>query len=69
MIDKKINSKELAKGLIVDNVEILPPCTEEYLSQLRLRKQIPYQKIYGKVYYQISDLIRWSNSKKIEVEE
>ena len=66
MIDRKINSKELAeKGLIVDGVEILPPCTQETLAQLRAKRMIPYTKIYGRIYYQVSELIEWVNNKKV----
>ena len=68
MIDKKITNKELAKnGLIIDGVEILPPTREDTLSQLRNKRQIPYLKIYGRVYYQVSELIEWVNSKKVSV--
>ena len=68
MIDRKIDSKELSeKGLIVDGVEILPPTGETTLSQLRAKRQIPYTKIYGKCYYQVSELIEWVNSKKVAV--
>ena len=67
MIDRKINNKELAeKGLVVDGVEILPPVSEIALSQLRNKRKIPYMKIYGKVYYQASELIKWAASKKVE---
>ncbi|MCK9532668.1 MAG: hypothetical protein M0R77_19450 [Gammaproteobacteria bacterium] len=68
MIDRKIDSKELSeKGLVVDGVEILPPTAETTLSQLRTKRQIPYIKIYGKCYYQVSELIEWANSKKVAV--
>ena len=68
MIDRKINNKELSeKGLIIDGVEILPPTREETLNQLRAKRQIPYTKIYGKIYYQVSELIEWVNSKKVAV--
>ena len=67
-IDRKVTSKELAKnGLIVDGIEVLPPTTEECLAQLRLKRKIPYLKIYGKVYYQTSELIKWEASKKVEL--
>lgn len=66
MIDRKINNKELSeKGLVVDGVEILPPTNEETLNQLRAKRQVPYSKIYGKVYYQVSELIEWAKSKKV----
>jgi len=68
MLDKKISNKELAQnGLVVDGVEVLPPTKEETLSQLRSKRQIPFTKIYGKVYYQQSELIKWVESKKVEV--
>ena len=68
MLDKKISNKELAQnGLVVDGVEVLPPTKEETLSQLRTKRQIPFTKIYGKVYYQTSELIKWVESKKVEV--
>ena len=68
MIDRKINNKELSeKGLVVDGVEILPPTKEETLAQLRNKRKIPYTKIYGKIYYQVSELIEWVNSKKVAV--
>jgi len=67
MIDRKINNKELAtKGLVIDGVEILPPCNEKTLDQLRAKRMIPFTKIYGKVYYQVSELIEWVKSKKVE---
>ena len=66
--DRKINNKELAeKGLIVDGVEVIPPVAVEALAQLRQKRQIPYYKIFGKVYYQVSELVEWANSKKVAV--
>ena len=66
-LDRKITSKELAQdGLIVDGVEILPPTTEDCLAQLRLKRKIPYLKIYGRIFYQVSDLIEWQTSKKVQ---
>ncbi|MDD2448451.1 MAG: hypothetical protein PHS42_03685 [Sulfurimonas sp.] len=69
MIDKKINNKELSQGLIIDNVEILPPTEESTLAQLRQKRQIPFIKIYGRVYYQVSELVEWANSKKVAIAE
>ena len=67
MIDRKITNKELSeKGLTVDGVEILPPVNIITLSQLRAKRQIPYTKIFGKIYYQVSDLKDWCQSKKVE---
>ena len=68
MIDRKITNKELSeKGLTVDGVEILPPVNIITLSQLRAKRQIPYTKIFGKIYYQVSDLTKWAKSKKVEM--
>ena len=67
MIDRKITNKELSeKGLIMDGVEILPPVNIITLSQLRAKRQIPYTKIFGKIYYQVSELVSWAKSKKVE---
>jgi len=67
MMDRKITNRELVKGLTIDGIEILPPTTEETLAQLRQKRAIPFVKIYGKVYYQVSELIKWVESKKITV--
>ncbi|WP_415396290.1 hypothetical protein [Sulfurimonas sp. CS5] len=67
MIDRKISNKELREGLIVDGVEILPPTEESTLSQLRQKRAIPFSKHYGRVFYQISELVEWANSKKVAV--
>ncbi len=67
MTDRKITNKELVQGLTVDGIEILPPTTEETLAQLRQRRAIPFVKIYGKVYYQVSELVKWVESKKVTV--
>jgi hypothetical protein len=68
MIDRKIDNDELVKkGLIVDGVEILPPAkSKETLAQLRVKRQIPFYRHYGKIYYQMSELIEWAQSKKVE---
>lgn len=69
MIDRKINDDELVeKGLVVDGVEILPPAkSKETLAQLRVKRQIPFEKHYGRIYYQESELIKWAKGKKVEV--
>ncbi|MGD9687598.1 MAG: hypothetical protein AB7U43_11570 [Desulfobacter sp.] len=65
-IDRKIDGKELAeKGLIVDGVEIIPPVQEKTMSQLRTKRLIPYFKMFGKIFYQTSDLIEWSRNSKV----
>lgn len=67
MLDKKISNKELAQnGLVVNGVEILPPTNIDTLAQLRIKRQIPYIKIYGKIFYQASKLIEWAKSKEVE---
>ncbi|MDD2790355.1 MAG: hypothetical protein PHU40_06745 [Sulfurimonas sp.] len=64
--DRKINSKELSEmGLVVDGVEILPPCDETTLAQLRIKRKIPFTKLYGRIYYQVSELIEWEKAKKV----
>lgn len=67
MTDRKITNKELVQGLTVNGIEILPPTTEETLAQLRQKRAIPFIKIYGKVYYQVSDLVKWVEGKKVTV--
>lgn len=68
MIDRIITNKELAEeGLVIDGVQILPPTSEGCLSQLRLKRQIPFSKHYGRVFYQASELKKWSDSKKVPV--
>ncbi|MCK9454223.1 hypothetical protein [Sulfurimonas sp.] len=65
-IDRKVDGKELCeKGLIVDGVEIIPPLQENTLAQLRTKRQIPYFKMFGRVYYQTSELVEWVNNKKV----
>lgn len=67
--DRKISDDELVeKGLVIDGVEILPPAkNKETLQQLRTKRQIPFEKHYGRIYYQESELIKWAQSKKVEV--
>ncbi len=66
IIDKKIDNKELSEfGLVVEGIEIIPPVNEETLAQLRNKKQIPYYRMFGRVYYQVSELVEWAKSKKI----
>ena len=65
-IDRKVDGKELCeKGLIVDGIEIIPPLQENTLAQLRTKRQIPYFKMFGRVYYQTSELVEWVNNKKV----
>ena len=66
--DRKIDNKELSEnGLVIDGVEIIPPTKEETLAQLRGKRQIPYYKFFGKVYYQMSELVEWANTKKVNI--
>nr|WP_321268457.1 hypothetical protein [uncultured Sulfurimonas sp.] len=67
MLDRKINNKELSEGLIVDGVEILPPTDINTLAQLRQKRLIPFSKIYGRIFYQISELVAWAENKKVDV--
>ena len=65
MIDRKISTKELAvKGLIIDNVEIIPPISETTQSQKRNKRELSFFKLFGRVYYQTSDLIAFVEKSK-----
>ena len=67
MIDRKITTKELEeKGLVVDNVEIVPKLAEKTMSPIRSKRHVPYYLIAGKVYYQESELLDWIKSTKRE---
>ncbi len=70
MVDKKINSKELAQnGVIVNGVEIIPAKAydENSLNNLRFKRKIPYYRIGHLCYYQVSELVEWIKSKKVAV--
>ena len=65
MIDRKITPKELAeKGLVIDDVEIIPPVPEQTQSQKRNKRELSYYKLFGKVYYQVSDLLKFVEESK-----
>jgi len=65
-IDRKITPRELEeKGLIVDGVEILPPIAMETQAQKRQKRELSFFKLFGKVYYQASELIEWANKHKV----
>ncbi|MGK0256112.1 MAG: hypothetical protein ACI81I_000721 [Arcobacteraceae bacterium] len=65
MIDRKITPKELAEtGLVIDNVEIIPPVPEQTQSQKRNKRELCYYKLFGKVYYQVSDLLEFAEKNK-----
>jgi len=65
MIDRKITPRELAeKGLIVDDVEVIPPVGEQTQAQKRNKKELCYYKLFGKVYYQVSDLLEFAEKNK-----
>ncbi len=65
MVDRKISNTELeAKGLTVDGVEIIPPTPETTQSQKRTKREISYYKLFGRIYYQVSDLIEFANKSK-----
>ena len=64
--DRKIDPKELASsGLVVDGVEILKPIDEVAQSQYRHKRKLPYYLLFGRVYYQQSELIEWVNERKV----
>lgn len=66
-IDKKITPKQLAeKGLIIDGIEILPKISEEAQNQKRNKRELPYFKLFGRVYYQCSELVEFVNKHKVE---
>ena len=68
MLDRKISSKELErKGLIIDEIEIIPPNTlkEKTQANLRYERRIPFFKLCGRIYYQASHLKEWAEKQKI----
>jgi hypothetical protein len=65
--DRKISNIELEeKGLIIDGVEILPPITEKTQSQKRTKRELSYYKLFGRIYYQVSDLVEFAKKSKTE---
>lgn len=65
MIDRKISNTELAiKGLVINGVEILPPIAEKAQAQKRTKREIKYYKLFGRIYYQESDLIEFAEKSK-----
>ncbi|DAB28012.1 MAG: hypothetical protein A2513_02845 [Sulfurimonas sp. RIFOXYD12_FULL_33_39] len=63
--DRKISNIELEqKGLIVNGVEIIPPIPEKTQSQKRTKREIEYFKLFGRIYYQESDLIKFAEKSK-----
>lgn len=67
--DRKISNTELeSKGLIINGVEILPPIPEKTQAQKRTKRELSYYKLFGRIYYQVSDLVEFAeNSKTIAV--
>ncbi len=66
-IDKKISAVELAKnGLIINNIQVLPPLKIKTQDNLRYQRRIPYFKIGGLIYYQAGELLKWSLEQKVE---
>jgi hypothetical protein len=66
-VDKKVSAVELAEsGLMVDGLEILPPIQKKTQEQLRHKRKLPYFKIAGRIYYQQSELEKWTETYKIE---
>ncbi|MCK9477733.1 MAG: hypothetical protein M0R46_17610 [Candidatus Muirbacterium halophilum] len=64
--DRKISNKELEEnGLIVGGVEILPPTPEKTQAQKRTKRELSYYKLFGRIYYQVSDLIDFANQSKV----
>ncbi len=67
-VDKKISALELAKdGLVINAREILPPLKVKTQEALRHKRQIPYYKIAGRIYYQASELEQWAEAEKINI--
>lgn len=65
MIDRKITPRELAeRGLVVDEVEVIPPVSEQTQSQKRNKRELCYYKLFGRVYYQVSDLLEFAQKNK-----
>lgn len=70
MIDRKISTIELEKdGLVIDEIEIIPPFSlkEKTQANLRHQRRIPYTIIGGRAYYQASHLKDWAEKQKVEI--
>ncbi len=65
--NRKIPNVELAeKGVWVGDIEILPPVPEKTQAQKRNKRQLKYSLLFGRVYYQLSDLIKFAEENEIE---
>lgn len=63
--NRKISNIELAaKGVWLEDIEILPPIEEKAQAQKRTKREITYSLIFGRVYYQLSDLIEFAEKTK-----
>ncbi|MFA6138228.1 MAG: hypothetical protein WC667_09090 [Sulfurimonas sp.] len=63
--DRKISNVELEeKGVWLGDIEILPPIEEKAQGQKRTKREISYSLIFGRVYYQLSDLIEFAEKAK-----
>lgn len=63
--DRMISNVELEeKGVWLENIEILPPIEEKTQSQKRTKRELSYSKLFGRIYYQLSDLIEFSEKSK-----
>lgn len=66
--NRKISNVELEeKGVWIEDVEILPPIPEKTQSQKRTKRQLKYALLFGRVYYQLSDLIAFAEKSEISV--
>jgi hypothetical protein len=65
MLDRKITTKELAEqGLIIDGVEVIPPVPLATQAYKRHKREIPYYKLFGNIYYQSSELQAFAEDQK-----
>lgn len=63
--DRKISNIELEeKGVWLDDIEIIPPIPEKTQAQKRTKREITYSLMFGRVYYQLSDLIKFEEKSK-----
>lgn len=63
--DCKISNTELEqKGVWLENLEILPPIEEKTQAQKRTKRELTYSKLFGRIYYQLSDLIEFAEKGK-----
>lgn len=63
--DRKISNTELEeKGVWLGNIEIIPPTPEKTQAQKRTKREITYSLMFGRVYYQLSDLIEFAEKSK-----